>query len=332
MTNSNSFECLIDSKSIFGEYAKQEDRVTAALLQILNIGGHPLVEDLFSDCDIPSNEIFVESQYVANKSRPDGRISCECKYDIFIESKIVVNSINITQLNNHQKLLNDASQWLVYITPDTSKPKELIGLRNVLWYNWREIVDSLKSFDNKDSLLSFLINQFEILVEHIVYKVYKRVNNRDVNDQEKETQSVIDDFELNENNERVIIVGGSWGESVALDYNVYLGQEGRFFHPSSYITFAYNNRIKKVFKIIGEFIPSIDISTIPELKNSDYFIKKEPGYSHDKRCYFKLEFFRDVNIQNDYTDKNGRRCAFTRRQRYTTIDKLLHASKTSELV
>ena len=48
--------------SAFGEYKKPEDRVTAALLHVLNAGGQPVVERLFGDLfDLPNNDINIIS-------------------------------------------------------------------------------------------------------------------------------------------------------------------------------------------------------------------------------------------------------------------------------
>ena len=45
MANSNS----IKNKSIFGEYSKDEDKITAALLQIIQICGTDLIRELFDE-------------------------------------------------------------------------------------------------------------------------------------------------------------------------------------------------------------------------------------------------------------------------------------------
>lgn len=73
----------IEEISIFGEYRKPEDRVTAALLHVLNAGGQPITERLFGNLfDIPSNSINIFSQSYQGDSIPDGEISCDCKYNI----------------------------------------------------------------------------------------------------------------------------------------------------------------------------------------------------------------------------------------------------------
>ena len=127
----------ITNISVFGEYKKPEDRVTAALLHVLNAGGQPVVERLFGDLfDIPANDINIISQSHQGNSIPDGEISCDCKYNIYIESKIALNVINQTQLANHLQLTNPAeNKYLCYITPDPNIPQGLVGLP-VGWLSW----------------------------------------------------------------------------------------------------------------------------------------------------------------------------------------------------
>ena len=96
----------ISEQSIFSEYKKSEDKVTAALLQVLHYGGHNIVCSLFEDIDLPSNEINVSPQVVEDESRPDGVVSCDCKYKIFIESKIFSDAFLFMEKNNWRLIKN----------------------------------------------------------------------------------------------------------------------------------------------------------------------------------------------------------------------------------
>ena len=314
----------IENVSIFGEYKKQEDRVTAALLHVLNAGGQSIIEGLFGDLfDIRS--INVISQSYQEKSNPDGEISCDCKYNIYIESKITPNAINPKQLANHLQLANPAeNKYLCYITPDLTTPQELINNNNLVgWLSWNTVIDyflGVLADGVGDRLLFFLINQLIQLIKHVVFKE-KVVPIKD--DQSKN---------LLNKEERVIIVGGSWGEWVASKYGFYTCQENRFFMPAKYIAFYHHNRIKYVFEI-EEIKDSVDISEIPYIEELDYFKVKEVNYTHQKRKYMKLKlvYTCEPEIQNDKVDKNGNPCAFTQGQTYTTFTKITTATKTSEL-
>lgn len=319
----------VKNKSIFGEYSKDEDRVTTALLQILHYGGHELVDYVFPECFLPSNAINVNSQVVNVSSRPDGEISCDCHYHIFIESKIVTNAMKNqhekTQLANHKLLVSPgSSKWLVYITPDENCPASLENLPDVIWVNWSTIIERLDGFPNNDNLLQFLINQFKLLVEHVVYeKQGYHISNRGLMFSEEERDAA---------NKRVIIVGGAWGENVALKYGFYACQEGRFFKPAKYLAFCFRNRIQYLFEIVGNPQDSVNLKKITDI-DPEYFVSEDPNYDESPRKYFNLKKIHEFIpvIQNDSRDKNNKPCAFVQRQTYTEYDVIMKAKKTSEL-
>lgn len=320
MTNSNA---NIDSKSIT-QYKKEEDRVTAEFLKILHYGGHSLVSYLFGeDFDLPSNDIIVETQVYGECSRPDGCISCECNYTILVESKIYTNSINTKQLAGHQSYIaNKSSVFLLYITPDETIPVELENLYHVYWTSWHSIVEQLDNYvkDTQDRLIEYFVNEFRKTVTIVVYK------QRRVVEADNETPMT----QAEDKEERVIIVGGRWGEDVAVKYNAYACQPDRYFHPARYMAFCFDHRIKYLFKIVDE---PIEHTGIRELLPDNYFNVKEPNYNGEERKFFRLELVKEFNpeIINDATDKYGKPCAYVQRQRYTTYDKIINAKVTSEL-
>lgn len=318
----------INSKSP-AQYSKSEDRVTAEFLKILQYGGHNLVAYLFGeDFDLPSNDVIVESQYYGNSSRPDGRISCDCNYEIFVESKIVANAINISQFNNHCNMIGSNSHiYLLYITPDSSMPTVLKGRFHVYWVSWNELVEKLEAYtkDASDRLLTYLVEEFKKTILIVVY--HMAVDYMGLS----EDRTLEDDNKAKE--ERVIIVGGRWGEDVALDYGVYICAPNRFFHPARYLAFCFNNRIKYLFEIVGDIYEQVNLKALPKL-SADYFVKKEPQYTETdlrKVMFLKKVKEFDPEIENDSLDKNGNPCAYVQRQRYTTKDKIMSAKKTSDL-
>lgn len=321
----------ISDHSIFGEYKKTEDRVTAALLHVINEGGQLVVERLFGDLfDIPSNNINVIPQAYHGSSNPDGELSCDCKYNIFIESKIKPNDINEKQLKNHIALTNPAdNRYLIYLTPDKKKPLLLQSLM-VEWLDWQTIIERLLGIiadEVVSDLVVFLIKQFIMLVEHVVYK--KREKNRCSNDHEDDALPL----EEYGKEERVIIVGGHWGEDVALDYGFYACQPYRYFKPARYIAFYHQNRIKYLFEIIGEPKESERLDIISKVVTSNYLTAKEPHYDGSPRKYIELKLVStfEPEIVNDKKDKNGKPCAFVQGQTYTTFDNIMKANKTSQL-
>lgn len=77
--------------------------------------------------------------------------------------------------------------------------------------------------DVPNPVLSYLIEQFELLITSL---------------------GLYDDHE-----NRVIIVGGRWGEPIALEYNFYACQGGRSFKNAKYLAFYYAQRIQYLFEI-----------------------------------------------------------------------------------
>lgn len=330
--NTFSLKTITDF-SIFGEYKNDEDRLTAALLQVLHYGGHSLIANLFGDIlDLPSNEVNVIPQSFQGDSRPDGEITCDCHYQIFIESKIIPNTIREDQLQNHCKLANPSNgQYLLYLTPDNAKPQRLEMLSGLVeWMSWDQVSDVLQSLlpTLTDELLKFLIRQLIMLIAHILKKTVKtkkKATAQEASDANKTRQ-----IEPADNN--VIIVGGHWGENIALKYNFYSCQPNRFFYDARYMAFYHQNRIKELFRIVDKPIESTDIKKCPKISPS-YFIDAEPGYMPQQRKLFLLEHIHtfDPTIQNDKVDKNGNSCAFIQRQTYTSYDRIMAATKTSEL-
>lgn len=316
----------IEDYAIFGEYKNPEDKVTAALLQVLHHGGQEIVCSVFDGIGVPSNDIVVESQVSKEETRPDGLVSCDCKYKIYIESKIVCNVLKNDheqkQLEANKKLSSPAdNQWMIYVTPDEDTPKEL-GNTPIIWVNWQTIVDRLKGYDSKDTLVSFLIEQFCLYVDKIVFNKKKG---------SRSNGWVVSSDPQADKDQRVIIVGGAWGEDVALDYGFYACQANRYFLPAKYLAFYHKNRIENLFEI--EDTPVESIVLTEEFVDKDYFVKKDINYDQTPRKYFKLKHIKRLEpvIENDSVDKNGKPCAFVQGQRYTTYDAIMNAKKTSEL-
>lgn len=298
--------------SVFGGYEQKENQVTAALLKILQEAEGDLLLNhvlyALEDEGVPSNALVIKTQDAEDDShsRPDGHISCHCSFDVYIESKLGCE-INETQLQKHLDQLKDCSNGkLIYITKHDKRPEELPA--NVLWTNWKQLMDCLNAFvkDEDSPVLNYLVQQFELLLQK--YELY----------------------DLGYKN-RVIIVGGRVGERDALNHYFYACQNGRYFKEAQYLAFAWDNRIKYLFKIV-EKIENADL--LKEL-GEDYFKKYNPAFLENPgpRTLFRLEQVEDFSheIVNDCQDKNGKRCAFTYNQAYTDYETIIKAKYTSEL-
>jgi hypothetical protein len=308
----------ISEQSVFGIYDQAENQVTTALLKIFEADeNETILNAMLQDIDgteLPEKSLKIETQpeNSEGKSRPDGKLSCRYAFDIYIESKLGnlgTDKKTKNQLNEHCELLEEGRNVkLLYITKDNARPEILP--KGVLWTNWKhlyEIINSVYDEEDIDPVLDYLINQFYLLLR---------------------TNKLYDDSQ-----NRVIIVGGSWGEPVAKEYGFYACQPNRSFKDAKYLAFYNRRKIKYLFEIKGERKSNVDLRTLPEdLVSKRFFSEKDPNYS-GMRCYFKLELVKEFSpaIESDSIDRNGRRVAFVRNRVYTTYDKIMNAKKTSDL-
>ena len=104
----------ITEQSVFGTYFQTENQVTSALLKILETDcrGGSLLDEILQRIDegngLPEKTLKIETQSHIDDtdihSIPDGLISCNSAFNIYIESKLS-DVINLTQLENHKKLI-----------------------------------------------------------------------------------------------------------------------------------------------------------------------------------------------------------------------------------
>ncbi len=302
----------ISDLSIFGEYKQPENRVTAALLQICKIGGESLIRHIFTiaGVQLPNSEISIITQPSnhSGNSVPDGLLKSSFSFNLYIESKIVPNSIDTKQLVGHQKLIDKKTDFLIYITPDKSKPEIL---KETAWMEWTTLRDALNSFTDSTSidnyeLLSYLIDEFIKLLDNMG----------------------LTSFGWSLENEQVLIV--AWAEGIAIKHGYYICQNKRSFKSSKYLAFYINSRINHLFEITETPVDDENLLDIEELKV--YLDEDEKDYDGGLRKIFKVSKIQSLNIINDKVDKNGKPCPYTYGQpRYTTYERVREANKTSEL-
>jgi len=319
----------IKDLSIFGDYKQMENRVTTALLHILNVGGEELIRFIMNrlNRDLPSSEINISAQDKQESSVPDGTLECSFKFKIFIESKIQTNAINPSQLESHKELVKGIEEnVLLYITTDLKKPDILDD--KISWANWGNILKWLEEYIetndiNEGDLLYYLYDNFETLL----------VN----------SQLITPEWNSEKNSRVVVFAGGVFGEVIALKYNLYFCPSTRNIKPSGYVCFYRNWRIKHCFKINESPIESanlLDIHEILEYFKESGILNKEKekpeefSWIREPHKLFKLGEKVDINkIENDIKNERGIPIPFLYgNQRYTTIEKLKGASKTSQLL
>ena len=138
----------IENHSVFGSYSKTEDKVTAALLQILKAGGAEFISSFIGkidDIEFPSNEINIVTQTKENHNVYDGLLECDFSFRVLIESKIKNESVNEVQLKGLIENAKSApNSYIIYITTDNKKPEKLEGIEQLFWLNWAEVMEILK--------------------------------------------------------------------------------------------------------------------------------------------------------------------------------------------
>ena len=317
----------IENHSVFGSYSKTEDKVTAALLQILKAGGAEFISSFIGkidDIEFPSNEINIVTQTKENHNVYDGLLECDFSFRVFIESKIKNKNVNEKQLDGLIENAKSApNSYIIYITTDNEKPEELEKkskeVEQFFWLNWAGVMEILKDEDirPKSEILLFLINEFEKLIDYL---------------------KLIDTPE-----NRVQIAAGSRAEPIAKEYFFYACQNNRGRKESDYLAFYKKNAIKTLFKIV-KVENDVDLREIA--KNNDkvrqYLDEKEPNYQGGKWQFYELKEVTvkdldslkidEVPIINIVHETKGRGKAYTMGTfRYTTIDKFIKAKTTEEL-
>lgn len=302
----------IENHSLFGHYKKSEDRVTAALLQILKCGGTEFIGNVISqinEIEFPSSEINITTQERQKSNVYDGKLECNFSFKILVESKIQAESINITQLNGLIENAEKPNDFILYITPDNKKPSELENTKKLIyWVNWKDLNEILKNSKFQDDILNYLILEFEKYLDFLKLLTYVSPKSR------------------------VQIAAGSYGEPIAREYEFYACQNKRSIKESGYLAFYNNRGIHSLFKIIGEPQDDTDLSKVNDPSVLRYLKEKEPNYKGDLRQFYKLKFLKELNIKHNEINENGKKTAYTMGVfRYTSIDKIEKAETTKEL-
>jgi len=135
-----------------------------------------------------------------------------------------------------------------------------------------------------------------------------------------------------ENTETVLIVAGNWGHNIAKKYGVYECQNFRTFRSAKFLAFYDNGRIEELFEIVGKPYDNATSTNTPEILKISLDMPQYNG-NELRRC-FKLKSLGNVGpIENDTLSRNGKKIPFTYGQaRYTTVDLVRKAKKTSELI
>jgi hypothetical protein len=306
----------IDEHSIFGAYAAKENRLTVALLQILKVGAEPLIRYFAEEVgfDIPSSDISILTQVVADKSVPDGLLQSDFRFRLLIESKIAKGAVNPKQLSLHLAHRDTLGEnaILLYLTPDDRRPAKLTDT-SVAWASWVRVRDILNEYRQKPEIergeiLNFLVDQFDRFAANL---------------------EVLDTWVLDDAaKRRVLVVPARDARGVALKFNVYVCQNRRTFKPSRWLAFYSFGQIDTLAEIEG---PPEDDVVLTSRKEFADLAKTQPDPDSPRRL-IRLKSVEAIGpVQNDLRSRSGDVAAWVMAQRYTTIDRVRKARLTSEL-
>jgi len=125
----------------------------------------------------------------------------------------------------------------------------------------------------------------------------------------------------------VLVVPASNARGIARQFRAYRCQNRRSFKPSRWIAFYANGQIDTYAEIIQPPEDDVIFSRRPDLINLATAMDGDTPYR-----LLRLDNVSEIGpIINDAKDKSGRPVAWVQNQRYTTIDRIRSAKKTSDL-
>lgn len=157
----------IKEQSIFGLYSQKENKVTTALLQILEMGGVKLLQWVLSKLgtDIVSNRIE-RIEFQADGTNSDDSFHSRIILNgvtLFIESNWS-GKISSNLLKRNIELLKNKRDYLLYISNDSQCSVGDLS-EKVLWTNWADWHRWLHEYPTNDAVLQYLIGQFSKLLD-----------------------------------------------------------------------------------------------------------------------------------------------------------------------
>lgn len=331
------------SPCLFSTYSQNENRVTSTFLAVLSSLSLNLMQQIIGAMIGDEVELIRFTNQPASKrqqyhSVPDAMISGDFK--ILIETKLQQNAVEEGHIKRHQEQLGDRKNaYLVILTPDPACPGVVENISRkdprVVWCSFNQINNIIDDFfKNGSEVISekdaFLLKNFQMLL----------------------------DLENLLSQPEVLIVPARFAWSHYLNTSSYVCQPNRTFQKTTYIAF-YNEgkimqKVPKILKAVNEVV--FGEKGYFEVRSNDWsksdkkeFGKKmkkvveksigsnshKVGESHKVLLLTGPEEEGTIcinkEIPNDSVDKNGAPTAFVQRQRYTSVEKLMRAEKTSDL-
>lgn len=313
--------------SIFSTYSTGENRVTASLLAVIRSLSLDRIQRLLGALLEQSEFELVRFQNQPSKGGkgvPDAIIHASIR--LLIETKIERNAINVVQIKQHLKRLdetNEAIKLLLVITPDEVRPGTLDSINDerIVWVSFVRIDQAI------DEILG---DKYEVTSEREAYLL-----------RELQNMLAAEGLLTSDNDVVVVAARNAWPE-----YNqiyAYVCQANRPFQNVSRVAFYSKGQIHPIVPKILESHEDVVVATeqgagaLADLVQRLIAEQRREEGEHFKVFLLSApespETLRLVGpIPNDMRSKSGKPTAFTMGQRYVASERLLTAKATSELI
>ncbi|PQO45594.1 hypothetical protein [Blastopirellula marina] len=312
--------------SIFSTYSTGENRVTASFIAVLRSLSLDRINRLLGSLLEQSEfELIKFENQIAGKghSVPDAMIQSNIR--LYLETKVVRNSLTARQLNAHLEQLGDEaeeSKILLVLTPDDVEPKLISEINNdrMVWASFSMLDQAI------DEILE---DKHEVVSEREAFLL-------------RELQSMLaaEGLLASANDVLIVAARGAWPEYK--DFHAYVCQANRTFQHATRLGFYSKGVIYPLVPKIVEVHDAVEMRAGQyqgELgKLVDHLVETE---KRDEGVIYKVLLLSkpdspetltlDHPIPNDKRSKSGKPTAFTMGQRYVASEKLMTARTTSDL-
>ena len=324
---------------IFSTYSQKENRVTSTFLEVLQHLPVRQIDRIISELTGETTLKFIDfKNQPTRKARkkekstsvPDARI--KGGGNVFIETKIKPGTLRKKQLLEHLKHLDDGtdSGILLALTPDDEPPEVISDIAKtdsrLRWANFQMLDSAI------DDLLS---GETDLVSEKEHFLLY-------------EFRALLNNTGLLRSARNTVIVPARGAWEFYLNTATYVCQPNRSFRSVDYLGFYVRNSIQtaipKILKTYDEII--LDAQLLAEANYDSQLVEKvETITQHDHRLKggtFKVMLLSakddddtktlNKTIENNLSNSNGRRYAFTQNQRYVNLDNLVKSESTYDLL
>lgn len=314
--------------SLFSTYSQGENRTTASILAVLRSLSIARTERLLGA--IMEQELqlvsFANQPGRGGQGVPDAAIVSSCR--LLVETKTAPNAVRREQIDRHLARLDEANEeqrFLLVLTPDVTAPRELEAITDerLVWASFASLHQAV------DDLLS---DEREVVSEREAYLL-------------RELQLFLTECGVLGPRADVVVVAARVAWHEYNEVSAYVCQPDRTIQAGPRFAFYVGGRIqRKVPKVVcvhehvlfekGQQFEDDHLRHVVER-----LLEKESRRPGTEQKVILLTDPDEADtielprmVVNDLVSANGRPIAFTQGQRYVSLERLLKADRTSQLV